>query len=196
MRTMCFGGSFNPIHHGHLLCAQRVAERAGYDRVLFIPNGVSPHREGKPGLASPIDRLTMCQLAVKGVPQFDVSDVEVRRPTPSYTLLTARELRQAGWGEVDWLIGGDSVPSLPSWHQAETLVREVRFVVMERPGHAVDWDRLPDAYRSLRQNVVPAPLFDMSSTEVRARVKGGLAVDYFVPPTVGAYIREKGLYRS
>src|SRR4051794_8977869 len=116
MRVLCFGGTFNPIHHGHLICARAVAETGGFDQVLLIPSAQPPHRGGQYDLASAQDRLTMCQLAIKDAPSFAISDVELRRTEPSYTLETARALRQQGLEEVCWLIGGDAVPQLPSWH--------------------------------------------------------------------------------
>src|SRR5215204_977604 len=117
MRTLCFGGTFNPIHHGHLICARAAAEATGFDRVLLIPSAQPPHRSEQKGLAPAQDRLTMCQLASQHVSQFTTTDLELRRPEPSFTLQTARELRREGYGEVFWLIGGDTVPQLPKWHQ-------------------------------------------------------------------------------
>src|SRR3954467_3014450 len=128
MRVLCFGGTFNPIHHGHLICARSIAESGGFDQVLLIPSAQPPHRGGQFDLASAQDRLTMCQLAIKDAPFFAISDIELRRSGPSYTLETARTLRHRGLAEVHWLIGGDTVSQLPSWHDPLALMRELKFV--------------------------------------------------------------------
>src|SRR5438874_10001193 len=114
MPTLCFGGSFNPIHNGHLICAQAVAQKAGYDRVLVIPSAQPPHKPTA-DLASATDRLAMCKLAVQGRDLFEISDIETRRAGPSYTLDTARELRRAGLNDIHWLIGADMLLYLPKW---------------------------------------------------------------------------------
>ena len=196
MRVLCYGGSFNPIHHGHLIVAQAVADAGGYDRVLLIPSAQPPHKRTAADLATAQDRLTMCQVAVQNVPHFAVSDLELRRPEASFTIKTVRALRDEGSGEVHWLVGGDTVPQLPSWFEAERLLAEARIVVAARPGWAVDWDRLAEPFRSLRQNVVEAPLIDISATQVRRRVAAGLGVDFLVPPAVAGHIRDRGLYRA
>src|SRR5688500_17705852 len=106
MPTLYFGGSFNPVHHGHLRCAEAVAAKAGYDRVVLIPSARPPHKPDNPELASPQDRLAMCRLAIDergdATPTFEISDIETRRSGPSYTLDTVRELRQRGATNVDW----------------------------------------------------------------------------------------------
>jgi nicotinate-nucleotide adenylyltransferase len=196
MRVLCFGGTFNPIHHGHLICARAIAEARGFDQVYLIPSAQPPHRQGQFDLASAQDRLTMCQLAVQETPFFDVSDVELRRTGPSYTLETARALRREGSDQVSWLIGTDTVSQLPSWHDPAALMREVKFVVMARPGWSFDWDSLEPPYRALRQNVVEGPMIAISATEVRRRVAAGLGIDFLVPPQVQRYILDRRLYGS
>ncbi len=196
MRILCFGGTFNPIHHGHLICSMAIGEAGGYDRVLLIPSAQPPHRHGQFDLVSAQDRLTMCQLAIQNAPFFAISDVELRRSGPSYTLETARTLKEQSWGEVHWLIGGDTVAQLPAWHDPAALMREVKFVVMGRPGWTLDWDSLAEPYRSLRANVVTGPLIEISATQVRRRVAAGLGIDFLVPPAVRDYIRDKALYRQ
>lgn len=194
MSILCFGGSFNPIHFGHLRCASAVAKEQRFDRVVLIPSGRPPHKNGGFELASPEDRLAMCRLAVKDDPLFAVDDLEIRRSTPSYTIDTARELRSRGWPEVNWLIGGDMLNDLPNWHEPLALLREVNFVVMARPGIDLNWDRLPRAFDVLREHLVPAPRVDISATEIRQRLASGQPVDEMLPLAVEQYIREKGLY--
>lgn len=195
MPILCYGGSFNPIHHAHLLCAQAVAERQGYDKVLLIPSAVPPHRQTDPDMAVARDRLTMCHLAVDGHPLFDVSDVELKRDSPSYTLETAFSLQKQGLGAVHWLIGGDTVPRLHTWHRASELMEVVQFVVMHRPDAPIDWLKVDPMVRHLRQTVVPAPLIDISASEVRQRVRLGQSIRYHVPPSVAEYIATRNLYR-
>ena len=195
MRKLCFGGSFNPVHHAHLLCARAVAEARGFDRVVLVPSALPPHKLHATELASPQHRLEMCRAAVAGDAAFEVSDIELAREGPSYTIDTARELRRRGSEQVAWLIGADMVPILPKWHRPMDLLREVELVVMARPGWTLDWDALPEPYRVLRGRVVEAPLVDISATMIRRRVAAGQSVRYLTPDAVGAYIETHGLYR-
>lgn len=195
MKLLCYGGTFNPIHHGHLIVAQAAADAGGFERVVLVPSAQPPHKLAGPDLADAEDRLTMCQSAVENVSRFAVTDLELKRAGPSFTLDTVRALRGQGWDEVYWLIGGDTVPQLARWHQPDALMREARFLVAARPGWALDWESLPEPYRSLRRSVVPAPLIDISATDVRRRVAAGAGIDFLVPPAVAAFIRAKGLYR-
>jgi nicotinate-nucleotide adenylyltransferase len=196
MATLCFGGSFNPIHHGHLICARAVAERAGYDRVLLIPSANPPHKPDVAHLADAHHRLLMTEASVRGTPLFHVSPLEVTRKEPSYTLITAQLLKQQGFGAVHWLIGADMAQYLPHWHQPERLMREVHFVVMARPGWSMDGAALPEPFRVLRDRVVEAPRIELSATQIRRRVAEGRPIDFLTPPAVVEYIREHKLYRS
>jgi nicotinate-nucleotide adenylyltransferase len=195
MPRLCFGGSFNPIHNGHLRCAQAVAATAGYDSVVLIPSAQPPHKPDTSDLASASDRLAMCRLAATGLPLFHVSDIETRRTGPSYTIDTAHELRRQGWREVHWLIGADMLLYLPKWHRPDDLLREVHFVVMARPGWPIDWDTLPPAVQKLRSHVVEAPEIDITATEIRRRVWAGEPINQLVPEAVANYIAQQGLYR-
>jgi nicotinate-nucleotide adenylyltransferase len=204
-KTLCLGGSFNPIHFGHLICARAVAEAAGYAQVLLVPSAQPPHKAQQADLASPSDRLAMCRLAIDSTTKssdsslrvsFDVSDIELTRTGPSYTIDTARELRQRGWPEVHWLIGADMLNYLPKWHEPAALLREVNFVVMRRPGIPIDWNSLPGEFAFLKNSVVEAPLIEISSTQIRQRVRAGLSIDYLTPPPVVDYIGTRGLYVS
>lgn len=194
MKTLCFGGSFNPIHHGHLVSARAVAEEQGFDRVLLIPSAQPPHKPGATDLAAPHHRLAMCRLAVEGDPLFDVSDLELTRTGPSYTIDTARELKRRGWGEVHWLIGADMVPILPKWHEPDNLLREVTFWLVARPGWAIDWSSLPEAYQHLAERTVKVPQVQLSATLLRERIAAGRSIAYLTPPAVCRYVREQRLY--
>jgi nicotinate-nucleotide adenylyltransferase len=194
IRTLYFGGSFNPIHHGHLICARAASEAAGYDRVVLLPNRQPPHKQGHTDIAAEADRLAMCQLAVADSPLFTVDDIELRREGPSYTIDTVRELRRRGEAEVAWLIGADMAEYLPHWHQVSHLLAEVRFVLMARPGWSYDWLTMPVEYRHLEQQIVPTPLIDISSTDIRRRAAAGQPITYMTPPAVVDYIHQHALY--
>jgi nicotinate-nucleotide adenylyltransferase len=194
MRRLCFGGSFNPVHHGHLICARAVAEARGFERVVLIPSAQPPHKLETAELAPPQDRLAMCREAVEGDDLFEVSDIELSRSGPSFTIDTVLELRRQGWKKVAWLIGADMVATLPKWRRPVELMREAELVVMARPGWLFDWEGLPPEYRHLKDNVVPAPLIDISATDLRRRVAGGRSVRYLTPDRVAEYIRRTGLY--
>jgi nicotinate-nucleotide adenylyltransferase len=173
-----------------------VAEANGFDRVVLIPSALPPHKLQVSNLASPQHRLAMCRLAVEGDPLFEVDDVEVARPGPSYTIDTVRLLRKRGWDQVFWLIGADMVPILPTWREPEALLQELHFVVMARPGWSFNWQSLPPPYRRLEQNVVPVPLLEISGTMIRQRVAAGRSVRYLVPPAVEDYLDKHELYRE
>ncbi len=200
-KTLCLGGSFNPIHHGHLICARAVAEIGGFGRVLLIPSAKPPHKPDTSGLADAAHRLQMCRLAIETngtgqQVQFEVSDIEITRANqPSYTIDTVRQLKSHGWQRVHWLIGADMVNSLPTWHETAALLREVDFVVMARGGVPIDWNALPAEFSFLQKHVVPAPLLDISSSMIRQRLKTGLDISYLTPPAVVDYIRSLNLYR-
>jgi nicotinate-nucleotide adenylyltransferase len=196
MARLWFGGSFNPIHHGHLICARTVAEVRGFEKVVLVPTYQPPHKLLGPQIATPEDRLAMCRLAVQGSSLFGADDLELRRGGPSFTIDTVRELKRRGESEVHWLIGADMVQILPQWHEPEALLAETRFVLMARPGWSFDWNRLPPPYRSLCEQVVTTPLIEISATGIRNRVAAGQSVNYLLPEAVVKYIEQRGLYRD
>ncbi len=193
--TLNFGGSFNPIHNGHLIVARAIAEQAGYAHVRLIPANESPLKRQERHMASAADRLAMCREAVDGDPFFEVSACDIERPPPSFTIDTVRHLRRQGEREVHWLIGADSVLSLPKWHEWAALMTEVQWVVAARPGYEPDWDRLPAELAALKDRRVVAPLVQISATDIRLRQQAGLSIRYLVPPAVERYIIANGLYR-
>ena len=191
---LLFGGSFNPIHFGHLICARAAAEALGYERVILVPSAQPPHKPGAADLAATQDRLAMIQLAIGDSELFEINDLELKRKGPSYTIDSVRELKAGGWGKIDWLIGADMVQILPQWHKPEELLREVNFVLLGRPGWQIDWSKLPEMYRHLKANVVQAPLIQISASEIRQRIRQGLSVEYMTPDPVVKYIAEHRLY--
>jgi len=195
MRRICLGGSFNPVHHGHLLCARAAAESLETQGVALVVSGIAPHKLRQSDLAPAEHRLEMCRLAVAGAAGFEIDDREIHRGGPSYTIETVRQLKQSGWDEVIWLIGADLLAGLPTWHQPQALLAEARLFLMARPGWRFDWASLPPAFQILRQQVVQVPQIDISATEIRRRVAAGQPIDYLTPPGVCRYIQDHGLYR-
>jgi nicotinate-nucleotide adenylyltransferase len=187
MRLGLLGGSFNPIHHGHLITATRAAEAVKLDRVLFIPAAVSPLKNGG-DLAPAKDRWTMLRLALKGNGLFGASDLELRRGGLSYTIDTLRELRQRTKAELYWILGSDAARLLPKWKSIDDVRRLATFIIVTRPG-----DRVPR--KMPKDRIVKAPLLEISSSEIRERVRKGRSVRYLLPDSVERYIRRKGLYR-
>lgn len=197
MRQLWFGGSFNPIHAGHLICARAAAEAGGFDRVVLVPSAQPPHKKGDTNIAEAGHRLTMCRAAVTGDSFFQVDGLELERSGPSYTIETVRQLRtetKGGLAEVSWLIGADMAKSLPTWHEPASLLAEVNFVLMARPGWQIDWASLPKDVQKLQSNIVPVPQLDISSTQLRDRLARGLSIRYLTPDAVIDYIQHHRLY--
>jgi nicotinate-nucleotide adenylyltransferase len=203
-RLIFFGGSFDPVHHGHLIVARAVAEQLGFDRIVLVPAGHSPHKIKI--FASAADRLAMLRLAVQGQDIFEVSDVEIARTGPSYTIDTLQEFRlRNAQARLAWIIGADMLAELPKWHRAKELVEQFELVIAARPVHGEKLETalgnmeqafgLEHAAR-LRQSVVRTPLIEISSTDIRARIAQGKSIAYLVPAAVNRYIAEHGLYRA
>lgn len=195
MRKLILGGTFNPIHIGHLVCSRAVAERSQFDQVVLTPTGQPPHKDEPANLAASADRLEMVRLAVANDAFFSVDDLEIRRGGKSYTRETATELRARGEKNINWLIGADMLLYLPQWRQIDQLLNEVNFIVMARPGWSIDWSALPPAFAHLKNNVVETPTISISATEIRQRVQSGLSIRYLTPDPVCRYIAQHGLYR-
>ena len=187
MKLGILGGSFNPIHHGHLIIATRAAEALGLDQVLFIPTALSPLKGGRT-LAPVRDRLAMVRAAVRGNPLFAASDVETRRGGTSYTIDTLKTLRESHRGRFYLILGADAARLLPRWRSIDEVKRLATLVTVARPGHSPG-PEMP------KHPIVEVPLLEISSSEIRARVRRGLSIRYLVPDAVERYIRRKRLYR-
>jgi nicotinate-nucleotide adenylyltransferase len=211
-RTALFGGSFNPIHCGHLLLADEVREALALDRVLFMPAALPPHK-ARQQLAPAVDRFAMVALATAGHPAFDVSDLELRRPGPSYTVDTVEALRAGGADELFVLVGSETFLDLLSWKDAPRLARLARLVVVPRAGSAFDPDSV-QALKVLREIgherfvraghplppdgvlIVHAASLPISASDLRRRAREGRSLAYRLPDAVIAYIRARQLYRD
>jgi len=192
------GGTFDPIHCGHLLMAEEARQGVGLDQVVFVPNGRPAHK--KPYEVSPAeDRYAMTLLATASNPNFVCSRVEIDRPGPSFAIDTVRQIRRdhPGLDELYFITGADAILQILTWHDYENLIRECRFIAATRPGFQLD--HLAEAVDPDFLNVVtflPIPGFDISSTEIRRRVREGRAIKYLVPDAVETYIAEKRLYAA
>jgi nicotinate-nucleotide adenylyltransferase len=193
MKLGIFGGTFDPVHHGHLIVAEYVRERAGLDRVLFIPTMISPHKVDVP-VTPAIHRFAMLREAVKSNPFFEVSDAEMERGGVSYTVDTLRMIgeRHAG-DELFLLIGADNLRDFRSWKDPGEIVKRATLIVMNRPGFSA----VPGG-AGLPADVMECtvPSIDISATEIRRRVRKGLSISYLVPPSVSRYIGRHRLYRG
>ena len=191
------GGTFDPIHLGHVAMAEAAADCAGLDRVLLVPAGVPPHRAA--ATASARDRLAMVRLAVAGHPRLEASDVELRRPGPSYTLDTLLTLtRERPRGELYLLLGWDAAREIRAWHAPDEVLRLARPVIVSRPGYAVPTGRdlaaagIEPTWAILCDVRTP----DVDSTDVRQLVFDGGSLAGLLDPAVEAYLRSHRLYAA
>lgn len=182
-----FGGSFDPVHHGHLIVAQAAAEALGLGTLRFLPAREQPFKRGQHG-AAPEHRAAMLELAVAGYPGFGVEPTELERPGPSYTIDTLRSLHERTPGvALTLLLGADAAAELSAWRSAEELPGLARIVVFARPG-------APVPSSPLIHRVITVPAIDISATEVRRRAREGRSLRYWVPDAVAEYITRHRLY--
>jgi nicotinate-nucleotide adenylyltransferase len=192
------GGTFNPPHIAHMVCASEARAQLSLERVLLVPTGVPPHKpmEQEPG---PMHRLEMCRLAVGGHRDWlEVSAVEVNRDGPSYTVDTLREIHANSPGdELTFIVGGDVAWSLPSWHEPEAILGLASIAVAERAGARREEvrARLAEMRGADRINYIDVPRLDISSSALRRRVLEGRPIDYLVCEAVADYIEQRRLYR-
>ncbi len=202
MRLGVFGGTFDPVHYAHLLMAEQCREQHELDRVIFVPAAVPPHKSGHlltPGLV----RIEMLRLAISGHDKFAISTLEVDRGGVNYTVDTLRSLRETH-PEADWffLLGADMLHDLPNWREAAKVCELATIVAVRRAGvRQPDFACLanlvsPERIEHFRQQAVEMPAMELSSTEIRRRVRAGLSIRYMTPRAVEKYIETHGLYRS
>jgi len=198
-----FGGTFDPIHLGHTTVAAAAAEHVGAEKVIFVPAKRSPLKGSLPK-ATDEHRLKMITLAISDDQRLDVSDYELKRREPSYTLETIRRFQTDFGSEVSlyWLIGADSVDDLLYWYGITELIDECNLCTMYRAGcKKPDFAKFrtiwgPERIEKLQQNIIQTPLVDISSTEIRNRLAAGRDVSGMLHPAVAEYIRKHGLYQS
>lgn len=193
MKIGIMGGTFDPIHIGHLIAAEAAREQAGLDEVWFIPTADPPLKDKAPSAAAD-QRYEMVRLAVENHSRFRVLDIELKRGGVSYSIDTVTELRKQFPGHAFcYIIGSDRINDLPRWHRIEQLSKLAGFIGLERPSNASRMDGLPSY---LQLQLVEMPPIGISSTDLRERLAAGQSIRYRVPEPVGDYIRRRGLYGS
>ncbi len=196
------GGTFNPIHLGHLFIGRAAAEAFGLDSVLLMPCNVSPFKCGVPGLASGPDRLEMVRLSVAGDPLFEPSAIDLERGGISYAIDMVKALRALSpHDRFSFIIGMDALRELSHWHKIDEMLTLCDFITVARPGVdapvAAAALAFPEAVRArLLERVIQGRLCDISSSEIRRRIAEGRSIRYLVCPAVEAYIRIRGLYAA
>jgi len=191
-RIGIIGGSFNPPHYAHLFMGIEALYRFNLEKVLFIPANIPPHKEEN--LISAYHRLKMVELAIESEKKFQVSDMEIRRGGISYTIDTLRDLKREydeGW-EIYFIAGSDSALDLPNWREPEAILKLCTFTVFERPNYP--FIKVKSDFRR-KMLLVDSLLLDISSQEIRRRIREGRPVKYLLPLSVEKYISENSLYR-
>jgi nicotinate-nucleotide adenylyltransferase len=198
MRLGVFGGTFDPPHLGHLILAAEACSQLNLDHLLWVLTPYPPHKRNR-SISSLEQRLALVEAALAGDQSFELSRIEIDRPAPHYTADTVEQLHEHDPdAHLFYLVGGDSLRDLPTWHEPERFLREIAGLgVMRRPGDHIDMDALENALPGLRQKVhtIEAPLIEISSTGLRQRIANGRPFRYYLPPAVYRLIVERGYYR-
>ena len=197
MRFGVLGGTFDPIHYGHLIIAEEALVRLQLNRVLFVPAKNPPHKLAQ--MYSPSEhRLRMVELAIASNPAFALSEVDLNRPGPSYTADTLAILQEqlGPTAELYFIMGLDSLANIVTWHEPEQVLARAQFAVAARPGYRADLQTLEAQLPGImaRTHILPTPKIGIASHELQQRVRQGLPIRYQVPDSVEAYIHEHGLY--
>lgn len=189
------GGTFDPIHIGHLIAAETAREQCDLHEVWFIPSYVPPLKANEPGVSGE-KRYEMVCLAIESNAAFRALDIELQRGGVSYSYHTVMELqRRYPNHSFSYIIGSDRINDLPQWHQIEQLAAQITFIGLERTSDPYDIDALP-IFLKERISLIHMPAVDISSTAIRSRVNAGLSVQYLVPDSVHSYMRRYKLYES
>ena len=196
MKLCVFQGTFNPIHNGHLYMADYALKNFGFEKIIFIPAYIPPHKEAEK--ISAFHRLNMTKLAIKNYPDFEVSDIEFQRQQKSYSYLTALELYKNYdiEGKINFIIGTDAFEKLESWYEIDKFKQIVKFIVFVRED-----DFLEQKYNEFRKKnynfeFAKMNYNDISSTDIRNRIKEGKSVSDILPNAVERYIKENELYKN
>lgn len=190
------GGTFDPVHYAHLVIADQARDRLGLAGVMFVPARVPPHKQGLP-ISDAGHRWRMLQLAIAEDEGFRLTDLELRRTGPSYTVDTAAALREELGGDPWFVLSAEALRGMPAWHEPRRLLELVRLAVVPRPGFAApDGAWLAELFPGQQERVtfLDGPMLGQSASEIRRFVAAGRSIRYLVPPTVERYIRDHGLY--
>jgi nicotinate-nucleotide adenylyltransferase len=190
MKIGILGGTFNPVHMGHLILAQECWSQLTLDKVLFIPAYIPPHKEVESDVSAS-DRLNMLRLALEGDDRFEISTYEIDKEGTSYSIDTIKYLKTNCDGDCElfFLTGADSAESLSMWKDVADILEETTFVIASRPG----WEENSSYEKKVKRIIIPS--IEVSSSGIRQRIKSREPIDYLVPSSVVKYIRNKGLYR-
>ncbi|MEO7715632.1 MAG: nicotinate-nucleotide adenylyltransferase [Capsulimonas sp.] len=197
LRIGIMGGTFDPIHFGHLLMAEEARQAFALDEVVFVPNGRPAHKKAYL-VSSPEDRFVMTELATASNPQFSCSRIEIDRPGPSYAIDTIRAFRNQ-YPDLEalyFITGADAILQILTWHEYDRLVEQCRFIAVTRPGFSLErLSELADKNFLDHVSFLPIPGLDISSTDIRVRTHQERSIRYLCPDGVVDYIKEMGLYR-
>ncbi len=198
MKIGIMGGTFDPIHIGHLILAERVRDSKELDQVIFIPTGVNPLKKDK-NISSSVHRLEMLRLAIESNPYFSISTIEIERGGLSYTIDTLRALRvKYKDDDLYFIIGSDIIFQLEKWKDFKELFKLCKFILVDRPGN--EYKEIDEKIQELNINYqlsferITLPLMDISSSDIRNRVKSKKSIKYLVPTNVEDYIKKHKLY--
>ncbi|MHA1468960.1 MAG: nicotinate (nicotinamide) nucleotide adenylyltransferase [Candidatus Asgardarchaeia archaeon] len=209
-RILLFGGTFNPIHVGHLLMAQEAVERLNFDKVIFIPSAIPPFKKSPVSFSQ---RLKMVTMAIDGIDYFEVSDIEAKRGGPSYTIDTVRYFKEKcqNWAKIYWMIGSDCVKELTKWHKIRELLDECIFVIAERNQYRnyEGGDFMSFVYETLKEIAdINQPIMtnhftplinrvlEISSSDIRDRLRCDESIRFLVPEAIEQYIKDNELYSN
>ncbi len=186
-----FGGTFDPIHIGHLITAQAVREKRNLDKIIFIPTLISPHKTEIPTI-SPIHRLEMIKLSIKDIPYFDFSEIEIENQAISYTIDTLSSLRNK-YDNIELIIGFDNILKFSTWKNPDDILKLSKLIVLRRK-----LSELPEVQDKYYKSAifVDTPAIEISSSEVRDRIKNNLPIKFLVPAKVERYIYKHNLYKE
>lgn len=200
MKIGLMGGTFNPIHHGHLILSEYVRDSLKLDKIIFIPTGIPAHK-GYSNIISGDIRLEMTKMATESNEFFQVSDIETKRSGISYTIDTLKEIRRIlPNDQIYFIIGADSLFELPSWKDYEDIIRDTNLIVVNRPGGKNDLidEKIREYKISIGGNIikVESPLINISSSDIRNRVKDRKSIKYLLPEKIENFIFENKLYKE
>lgn len=189
-RIGIYGGTFDPVHHGHLITAQSVKELRNLDKIIFIPSFISPHKKGFI-VSEPEHRINMLKLALDNIPYFDWSDFEIKRKTVSYTIDTLSEMKNH-YDDIELIVGEDNIKSFDKWKSPEEILKVATIIVLRR---RTDADIESSNIFINKAVILETPRIDISGTIIRQRVRQGLPIEFLVPQSVMKYIYDFNLYK-
>jgi len=202
MNTGIFGGTFNPIHNGHLIIAETILVEKNLDEIIFVPSAKPPHKNNT-SIIAPNLRLEMLKLATIDDDRFKISDIEILRDGYSYTIDTMEFLsKKYPYKNLFFIIGADNIPNISNWKRPDDLIKIFSLIIAQRPDFdsvekLIDETPLPKSLKNkLKKSIVSTPLIDISSTLIRDRRFNGKSIDKLVPKKVNAFIMDNGLYKA